>query len=152
MLAKSALFVSFWQVHVLSETDDNVDDFRAAQVSIGLLGVVTEVTVRVKRKFHLEENRTHHTLTDCLKDLDELVHRSGYQYFKMWVEFYNDYCIRFQTRETDKQITGRPPRLISFLTVSCTAKLYIWYVYLMIDTSPHHNMNDLIPIHVPKNQ
>ena len=102
----------------MNENDDNIDDFRAAQVSIGMLGVITEVTVRVKKKFMLEEFRTHHNLTYCLENLDDLVQNSGHKYLKFWIEFYNDFCILFQTNETEKPNVGEPSQLISFLTVS----------------------------------
>ena len=128
MLAKSAIFVSFWQVHVLSETDPDISDFRAAQVNIGLFGVVTEVTVRVTNKFKLEENRIHTSLDECLANMDELVHKSGYEYFKIWVEFYHDFCIQYHTTKTDKPI--KEPyflSLLSFLTVSLLQ--CILYIY-----------------------
>ena len=103
------------QVIELTEADD---DFKAAQVSIGLLGVITEVTFSVRKKFLLEEIRTHHTLSECLKNLDDLVLSGEYEYPKIWVEFFNDFCIRYQTRVTNKQIFGNPGPVISFLTVS----------------------------------
>lgn len=48
--------LSFWllQVLVLSEAD-TPDMFKAALVSVGLLGVVTEVTLRIEPAFNLHE-------------------------------------------------------------------------------------------------
>ena len=105
------------QVCELSEGDDNPDDFRAAQVSIGMLGVLTEVTLRVREEFRLEENRTHHTLDYCLKNMKDLVEDSRYKYLKIWIEFYNNFCILYQTGETVKPIADNPSELQSFLTV-----------------------------------
>ena len=42
-----------------------------------MLGIITEVTVRVKEKFMLEEFQTHHSLDYCMKELDDLVQNSG---------------------------------------------------------------------------
>ena len=106
------------QIHELSETDSNTEDFRAAQVSFGLLGVISQVTIRVKHKFNLEEFRTPDTLTNCLKNMDELVKNSGHKYVKFWVEFYNDFCAIYKTNETDKDQLNPPTRFEKFFMVS----------------------------------
>ena len=54
------VLLGYFQVLVLSEADDP-DLFRAAVVSVGLLGVVTEVTLRIEPIFNL-----HETLEVCL--------------------------------------------------------------------------------------
>ena len=61
------------QVVTVSEDDENTDVFKAAQVNIGLFGVLTEVTVKVDHAFNLEEFRTHTTIDDCLEHLEDLV-------------------------------------------------------------------------------
>lgn len=104
------------QVIELSEGDP---DFEAAQVSIGLFGVITEVTLKVRDKFKLKELRHRYRggLTKCLEDLPTLATDPKYTYVKMWVEFYNDFCILFQTEPTNDRIKCVPSDLLSFLTV-----------------------------------
>lgn len=102
------------QVVELSEGDD----FEAAKVSIGLFGVITEVTLRVRDKYNLRELRTHDTLTNCIENIFTLSNSSEYQYVKFWVEFYNNFCIKYQTKVTEEPIRDNPGKVISFLTVS----------------------------------
>lgn len=103
-------------VEVCEDTDPNV--FKAAQVSIGMLGVLTEVTVKVDNAFNLEEFRYHTTIDNCLKNLEELVENSHFQYVKFWMEFYNNFCVVYQTRRTTMDVTNPPSDLVAFLTVS----------------------------------
>ena len=105
------------QVVTVSKDDSNSDNFRAAQVSIGMLGVLSEVTVKVDYAFNLEEFRTHTTLDDCLDHLKDLVEDGCFQYVKFWVEFYNNFCVVYQTRRTTLTVKDPPSDLLAFLTV-----------------------------------
>ena len=96
--------------------DSNAKLFKAAQVSIGMFGILSEVTLRVRSKFNLKEIRTSQTLTYCLNNLDTLV-QGDHKYVKMWVEFYNDFCVLYQTGETNDDIKPLPWWL-GYLTVS----------------------------------
>ena len=96
--------------------DSGPELFRAAQVSIGMFGILTEVTLRVRSKFNLKEIRTRQNLTYCLNNLDSLV-QGDHKYVKMWVEFYNDLCVLYQTEETNEAIEPLPWWL-GYLTVS----------------------------------
>ena len=98
--------------------DNGTQLFRAAQVSIGMLGVLSKVTLRVENKFNLKEIRTTVTLNYCMDHLNELV-EGDYTYVKMWVEFYNDLCVLYQTEKTDEPVTPLP-WWISYLTVRYT--------------------------------
>lgn len=106
---------NFIQIVTVGEGDST---FKAAQVNIGMFGVLTEITLRVEEKFYLKEIRTHHTLQYCLTDMDKLVKDDGYKYVKMWMEFYNDFCVLYQTNKTDDEVQETPARWLSFLTVS----------------------------------
>ena len=112
---------SFWQIVTVGEDDDDQesrDIFKAAQVSIGMFGVLSEVTLRVERKFYLRELRTSHDLKYCLDNMDKLVKTDGYVYVKMWMEFYNDFCILYHTNKTDNEVHETTGWVQSFLTVS----------------------------------
>ena len=97
--------------------DSDAELFRAAQVSIGMFGILSEVTVRVRSKFNLKELRTSQTLTYCLNNLDTLV-QGDHKYVKMWVEFYNDFCVLYQTEENNDDPITPLPWWLSYLTVS----------------------------------
>ena len=106
------------QIVTVSEDDENTDAFKAAQVNIGMFGVLTEVTVKVDHAFNLEEFRTHTTLDDCLEHFKDLVEDSGFQYVKFWVELYNNLCVVYRTRRTTLSVKDPPSDLLAFLTVS----------------------------------
>ena len=112
------MHTSLWSTQVLtvSENDTDTDLFRAAQVSIGMLGVLMEVTVRVEPLFYLEENRTsRYSLDECLQNLDSFVESS--LYVKMWIEFYNNFCILYQTDKTNTTIATDLKWYLAPLTV-----------------------------------
>ena len=81
-----------------------------------MFGVLSEITLHVDHAFNLKEKRTPQTLDFCLKNLDSLV--NDHQYVKFWVEFYNNFCVVYETNRTDEAIGGNPGMLESFLTVS----------------------------------
>ena len=100
----------------VSENNDP-KTLKAAQVSVGMFGVLTEITLKVENKFRLKEIRTHEPLDYCLDNLDALVH-GEHIYVKMWIEFYHGSCILFKTTKTTEKFTEEIPWYISFLTVS----------------------------------
>jgi hypothetical protein len=101
----------------LSEDDADTKKFRAAVVSVGMFGVLSEITIRVDYAFNLVEIRTAKELNgDCLANLDKYV--NGHTYVKMWVDFHHDFCALYQTERTNKTVTEPPGRLESFLMVS----------------------------------
>lgn len=113
--------LSSYQIVTVSEDDDTQesrDVFKAAQVNIGMFGVLSKITLKVEEKFYLREKRTHHDLQYCLENIDQLVKTDGYEYVKLWMEFYNDFCILFLTNKTDNEIEETPGMLQIFLTVS----------------------------------
>ena len=100
----------------MSEDDQDPSDFKAAVVSIGMFGVLSEITLRVDRAFNLKERRTPQTLDYCLENLDSIV--NSHRYVKFWVEFYNNFCLVYETDKTDEAVRDRPGMIESFLTVS----------------------------------
>ena len=84
-------------------------------VSVGMFGVLSEITLHVDKAFKLKETRTPQTLDFCLENLDHLV--NNHRYVKFWVEFYNNFCVVYQTDKTEDDIGRNPGRVESFLTV-----------------------------------
>ena len=77
--------------------------------------MLSEITLRVDKSFNLMEQRTPQTLDYCLDNLDHLV--KGHRYVKFWVEFYNNFCVVYQTDKTTEPLSGNPGMIESFLTV-----------------------------------
>ena len=105
------------QVITVSETEQP-DVLKAAQVSLGMLGVISEVTIKVEKAFKLKEILTVNDLDYCMDNLDKLVQEDGYRYVKMWIEFYHNFCVLFQTDKTEDPIGGLPGPIENFFTVS----------------------------------
>lgn len=80
-----------------------------------MFGVLSEITLRVDKAFNLKEKRSPQTLDFCLENLDQLV--NSHQYVKFWVEFYNNFCLVYQTGKTTDDVGGNPGIVESFLTV-----------------------------------
>ena len=81
---------------------DNVEVFKAAQVSVGMLGVITEVTLQCEEAFHLEETLVPHTLAYCLKNLEGIVR--GSEYSKLWMELFSGTCATLLVNRTKEDV------------------------------------------------
>ena len=68
------------------------------QVSVGMLGIITEVTFQIEESYLLREIRTRHTLDHCLLNFDDLM-RSG-EHAKMWIEMFTGQCALFVSNKT----------------------------------------------------
>lgn len=63
-----------------SETE-NADIFKAAQVSMGMLGIITQVTLQLVPIYKLHCNATKTTVADCLARLPELKKNRNFEFF-----------------------------------------------------------------------
>ena len=106
---------SIRKVRTTSEDDKDPSLFRAMQVSIGMLGVITEVTLHVEKAYHLEERRTFHTLDYCLDHLHEIAYGPA---SKIWLDFHNDFCMHFTMRRSSNPIGSDAGYVRTALTVS----------------------------------
>ncbi len=59
-------------------------------MSLGLLGVITEVTLQCEESFKLEEKTEKLTLSSCLDQLDHIA--ASAEYAAVWSEFYSQRC------------------------------------------------------------
>lgn len=86
-------------------------------VSIGMFGVLSEITIRVADAFLLKEKRSPQTLDTCLSELTTLV--EGHEYVKMWVDFHNNFCALYQTEKASTcEDCKNPSKLEGYLQVS----------------------------------
>ena len=70
-------------------------------MSLGLLGVIAEVTLQCVDAFWLEETTEMSNISRCLEDLKELS-ASG-EHVKLWLEMYSGHCLIFRYSRTDKR-------------------------------------------------
>jgi len=70
-------------------------------VSLGLLGVITEVTLQCEPAFRLQETMEKRSLNGCLEDLDGVSHSA--EHVKLWLEFYSGTCDIYRFNRTEKE-------------------------------------------------
>ena len=76
------------------------------QVSIGLLGVITEVTFQCEPFFNLVEARKTVPLNICLDDFKSIA--SSGQHVKLWTEVYTEKCIIYVANRTKENQRDNP--------------------------------------------
>ncbi len=86
------------------------------QVSLGLLGVISEVTFQCEPAFNLREILYNIPLADCLAAMTETAQRS--EHVKWWVEMHSGLCGTFETNRTTEQPRDNPNHLIETILVS----------------------------------
>lgn len=72
------------------------------QVSLGLLGVIIEVTFQSEAAFNLEETTEKFTLDACLLDLHQIAESA--EHVKLWVEPYSNFCAVYKFNRTEKDV------------------------------------------------
>lgn len=87
------------------------------QVSVGMLGIITEVTFKIEPSFYLREVLSLHSFDDCLLNFDELM-RSG-EHAKMWIEIFTGKCGVFVANKTiEREPRGNPSWTVKNIEVS----------------------------------
>ncbi len=89
------------EIHDCSATE-NPDLFRAAQVSLGALGVVTRYRLQCRDAFRVKEVNWIAKTEDLLDDLDSLVRQ--YQFFEFIPLLHTDYSLAIAIDETDEPV------------------------------------------------
>ena len=82
------------------------DDYLAARVSIGALGVISQVTVQTVPLYTLSRRDERRALSDTLEHLDEYV--DGNDHFEFFVFPYGETALTRTTRRTDETPTATP--------------------------------------------
>ena len=73
---------------------------------MGLLGVITEVTLQCEPSFNLEETFEKKSLTNCLANLDRIAHSA--EHVKLWLEVYSKSCDIYRFERTEKDVRMNP--------------------------------------------
>ena len=102
---------------------DKVDIFKAAQVSVGVLGIITEVTFQCKKAFNLEETLVTHPLHFCLENLEQIVKSA--EHVKFWIELHSGTCATFLSNRTTEKPRDHPNLFVENLKVSRCHIIYI---------------------------
>ena len=89
--------------------------FHAVGVSVGLLGVITEVTVMCEDSFNLEETRTTHTLAHCLHNMADIA--ASAEHVKLWTEVNSQSCYIHASNRTKERPRDNPSDTINGLKV-----------------------------------
>ncbi len=82
--------------------DENPDVFRAAQVSLGALGVVSRYRLQCRAAFRVREDNWIARTEDLLSDLDRLVRE--YQFFEFIPLLHTDYSFVIAINETNEPV------------------------------------------------
>lgn len=85
--------------------EDGSDELRAARVSVGALGVLTEVTVRCVPAFRIHRVDEPMALADVLADLDALV--DAHDHFEVFAFPHADRCLTMRSTRTDASARPR---------------------------------------------
>ena len=75
---------------IKASADQNTDIFKAGLVSIGLLGVITEVTLQCEDAFNPHEVWDPKSVKQCLADIPTIITRS--EHVKYWIEYHSNTC------------------------------------------------------------
>lgn len=87
----------------------DTDLLRAARVSLGCLGVITQVTIQCEPRFLLEENSGPMPFEEALEKLPDVV--AGNEHAKLWWIPHTDLAQIYRYNRTDRPPTGRTPAL-----------------------------------------
>ncbi|SOJ55333.1 L-gulono-1,4-lactone dehydrogenase [Mycobacterium simulans] len=101
-IASLRLITASGEILSLSEGDD----YLSARVSIGALGVISQVTLKVVPLFTLHRDDEVRPLAETLERLDE--HVDGNDHFEFFVFPYGDKALARTTRRSDEEPRPRP--------------------------------------------
>ena len=75
-------------------------------MSLGLLGIITEVTLECEPAFNLEEIFEKQSLDKCLANLEEISQSA--EHVKLWLEVYSKSCDIYRFERTEKDVQMNP--------------------------------------------
>ena len=114
--------------------DNNNDIFYAGLVSIGLFGVITEVTLQCEDTFNLHETLEPQSIEQCLNEMSAMVKRSDH--VKLWIVYHSNTCCIFSANRTSEKPRDNPVR--SFLDFSiCIFEFFLWIMSMFPPITPH---------------
>jgi len=92
------------QVQTLTESDGEL--FKAAQVSMGTLGLITEVTLQLVPRYFMHEKNWHASVAECEEQREELV--SNNRHWEFFWDPHSDGCAMKTLNMTDQEVEASP--------------------------------------------
>ena len=119
------------EVMVVHKGDDLFD---AVVVSLGLLGVVTQITLQAENAFNLKEVTTVTTLQQCIDQMDDLM--TSHEHTRLWIDLISSSCLVV----TADRVSDPPQNLKDYSWPNF--KMYIyelmqWMVAIFPSMVPH---------------
>lgn len=81
--------------------------FNAARVSLGALGVITQITLKNRAPYRLKQQSWVANTNDILENFDQ--HAANHRHFEILPLTHSDYCFVISTDETEQAINNPPP-------------------------------------------
>ncbi|KAL8693427.1 MAG: hypothetical protein Q9218_001737 [Villophora microphyllina] len=92
---------------VVCSGDENTDLFRAALVSLGVIGIITEVTFQAVHGFRLQWSQSLHPLEEILADWEKDLWNQT-EFTRMWWLPYKEKVIKWRADKTEQEIRTPP--------------------------------------------
>jgi len=90
-----------------ASADNNPELFSAARVSLGALGVVTEMTLQNRTPYRLKARNWVQPIEEVLASFDESA--AAHRHFEMFPLTHSDYAMVLAIDETDEPVNNPPP-------------------------------------------
>lgn len=92
---------------VYASQEENVDVFRAALCSVGKIGIITEVTLRVSTSFNLKSRQEIINFSTLLNKWDTLWLES--EFIRIWWFPYTEKCVLWRADKSDEPLSDPRP-------------------------------------------
>jgi len=90
-----------------ASASSNADLFNAARVSLGSLGIVTQMTLQNRAPYKLKAKNWVQPIEEVLETFDESA--ANHRHFEMFPLTHSDYALTLAIDETDEDINNPPP-------------------------------------------
>ena len=81
--------------------DLSPDIFHAVGVSLGVFGIITEVTLSVEELMNLEEKRVSLPLRKCVDNLQDI--STAAEFVKLWIELNSEVCYVHSSNKSSQE-------------------------------------------------
>jgi len=89
------------------DAQSNPDLFNAARVSLGALGIVSQMTIQNRQPYRLKAKNWVQPIEEVLEGFDESA--ASHRHFEMFPLTHSDYALTLSIDETDEPINNPPP-------------------------------------------
>ncbi|KAJ2964478.1 hypothetical protein NQZ79_g617 [Umbelopsis isabellina] len=93
----------------------NSDVFEAARCSLGALGVITRMSLKVEPEFRLEAKQVPAKFEDVLQNWDTVTNSA--EHVRVWWYPHTEDCVVWRANRTDKPVSNDPPSWLKYTFV-----------------------------------